>query len=257
MAKINPCFKKIFVFFNVLFAVFGLVIVVLGGLAHAAQYEVENKMMGVIVLYVIGGVTFLISALGAYGAHKENKYVLIAFFTIMCSGCVILFRIAIPMASSRLDILLMIQKQTDYLLPLERANPEAQQAVLVVQDGYKCCGLFNGYQDWGRNIPDSCNCGIDDLECVQSNPEARIFHLGGSSGYRKPCGPIVMEIWDKCFSVILGVIFGLAALALLGAVMSLAMIVRVSASAHTPPYSFSVIYEPPKYTQIENIKSVH
>ncbi|XP_053364235.1 tetraspanin-8-like [Clarias gariepinus] len=92
MAKISSCFKWTFVFFNSLFAIFGVLIIALG--LYTQQYAKEvplkkatdlerkvNFRTGVIALYVIGSFVFCFSVLGAYGAHKESKCELIVVST--------------------------------------------------------------------------------------------------------------------------------------------------------------------------------
>ncbi|KAK1790280.1 hypothetical protein P4O66_014192 [Electrophorus voltai] len=263
MPKINPCFKKTFVVFNVLFAVFGLVILAVAGLVHLFLEEFDEKWSVVLSLYVTGGVTFIIATLGAYGAHTENKGLLIAFFTLMCTGTVILFRVAVPVAILRSEMILTMKTEMNHLVPLDRTRPNVQYMLVMFQKTFQCCGFFNGYQDWGEEVPDSCDCVstyVHPDECQQMTSVSaykRIFQLSNKSRmvYKEPCGPVLMQYLNKIYSSILGVLFGLAALALLGTVMSLAMIIRVSATGHSPLPTFGVSYIPPKYSVLEkNIK---
>lgn len=246
MSKINLCFKRIFVFFNVLFAILGALILGLGLLAHIQLHEAGgNKLTGVIVLVVVGLVIFILSVLGAYGAQKENRKVLIAFFVIMCMGTIALFRMAVPIAISREQVISMIQKEFQKLGPLDQADPDIKNNMELLQPKAKCCGLFNGYQDWGNEVPASCNC-----EDTKHDPCQVYSSDENRSVYSQPCGPIIQEYLNTALNITLGAFIGFGVLSLLAAVMSLVMIIRITAPTVSPPAIFDLNYKPPKYSEL-------
>ncbi|KAL7883000.1 hypothetical protein SRHO_G00006580 [Serrasalmus rhombeus] len=258
MAKINPCFRRIFVFFNVLFAIFGAVALGLGLLVHLQLDEHEDKFSAVIVLVVFGAVTFVLAVLGAYGAQKENTNVLIAFFVFMCVGTIVLLRIAIVMAISRPELTSVIKQEFNKAVPLDEASGDIKTTMDYIQKQAKCCGLFNGYQDWGDRVPDSCDCGSDKTHQCQEmnsrNPYMQILGVQSKMVYSQPCGFMMMDYISLVFDVTLGLLFGFATLALLGGVMSLAMIICITAiprpkSISTPPI-FAISPHPPKYSEL-------
>ncbi|KAJ8398832.1 hypothetical protein AAFF_G00417400 [Aldrovandia affinis] len=227
MAKVNSCFKGVFIFFNVLFGIAGGVILALAILGHAFYHEAEEfntKMVGVVFMYVLGTVTLVIAFLGAYGAYKEKKWALIVFCSAMALGCCGLLRIAIPMMISRPQILLLVEEHF-HSVDLYRADPEFQSAAEVFQTELKCCGLFNGYQDWGSHIPNSCLCPsyyeeTDKCERVESSlleaQEPRYYldrSIDDKLVYKQPCFPIILKYLDKVFDTMLGIIFGFAVMA--------------------------------------------
>ncbi|XP_066526061.1 tetraspanin-8-like [Hoplias malabaricus] len=254
MASLNPCFKKTFVFFNILFAIFGLVILGLAIVGHLQPYDDQDshKFTGVIVLVIFGSVTFIVAVLGAYGAHKENKNVLIAFFVLMCAGSIILLRIAIPMAINRDEVMSVTRQELEKLPPLDHTSSDFKKTMDFVQEQIKCCGLFKGYQDWGSNVPDSCNCQSTEVdECQEITTYGYLGeYLKPRMVYTQPCGFIFMEYLDMIFAVTLGLLFGFAALAILGTVMSLAMILRITSPTVSPPAVFSLSPHPPKYSEL-------
>ncbi|KAI5094239.1 hypothetical protein C0J45_15963 [Silurus meridionalis] len=150
MAKINPCFKKIFITFNSLFAILGVVLFSLAMIGHRYTDQIPN-MYGVIALYVIGSVIFIFSCLGVFAAYKESKWALIV-----------------------------------------------------------------------------------------------------------PCVDVIIYYVEKLLSIFLGLMFGLAALAILGGMMSFGMIIRVSALDPSPSQfssqfpSLPLSYSPPKYSEVVN-----
>ncbi|XP_036432928.1 tetraspanin-8-like [Colossoma macropomum] len=258
MAKINPCFRRIFVFFNVLFAIFGAVVLGLGLLVHLQLDEHESKLSAVVVLVVFGAVTFILAVLGAYGAQKENKNVLIAFFVFMCVGTIALLRMAIVMAISRPEVTSVMKQELNKAVPLDAASEDVKNAMDYIQKQVKCCGLFNGYQDWGNQVPESCDCGSDEADQCQKmtprNTYLKIFEVRSRMVYSQPCGFMMLQYISLVFDVTLGVLFGFATLALLGGVMSLAMIICITAIPRpkciSSPPIFSVSPHPPKYSEL-------
>ncbi|KAF5907899.1 tetraspanin-8-like, partial [Clarias magur] len=199
MAKISPCFKGTFVFFNSLFAIFGIVIIVLGLLAQP-YVEEPNARTGVIGMYVIGSVIFCVAVLGAYGAHKESKCALIVFFIVMCLATAGMLRTAISLVIARPEMSSILSEhfKTDSSL-----TKDQEQALNPIQEHFHCCGLFNGYRDWRDEVPDSCNC-------VNPNAGDTCEMVSSRSVWSQPCGLILTEY---VMVITMAVFFSLAALA--------------------------------------------
>ncbi|KAF4079468.1 hypothetical protein AMELA_G00178410 [Ameiurus melas] len=255
MAKISPCFKKIFIFFNSIFAIFGIVVLLLAVIGH--QYVNEpNGLRGVIFLYVIGSVTFIIAVLGAYGAYKESKCALIVFFSVMCLATIGLLRTAVPLAGSRQELISAVREGFKTAVPFTK---DVENSLDSIQAHLQCCGI-NGYEDWNDRVPESCNCvsehgasGNCKKIILRKSYQYFLQDRGSESRtvWSQPCGPIIVKYLDKVLTAITGVLFGLATLAILGGLMSLAMIVRVSApEMETHLSSFPLSYQPPKYTEV-------
>ncbi|KAK2832551.1 hypothetical protein Q7C36_016013 [Tachysurus vachellii] len=255
MAKINSCFKKTFIFFNALFAIFGIII--FGVALFGRQYaEDANTMTGVIFLYVVGSGIFIISVLGVFGAYKESKCALIMFFVIMCLMTGGMLRVAIPIAVNRAELRSAVQ---EYLKSPSAMTKEIKHALISMQAHFKCCGLSNGYQDWQGEVPESCNCegsySPDMCKSVLTNVNKNLRYISESTSQRvwsKPCGPVFIEYLDKIFNISLAMFFTLAALAILGGLMSLMMIIKISnpSISQMPPMALS--YQPPKYSEVVN-----
>ncbi|KAI5617337.1 leukocyte surface antigen CD53 [Silurus asotus] len=153
MAKINPCFKKIFITFNALFAILGVVIFSLAIIGHRYTSQIPN-MYGVIALYVIGSIMFIFSCLGVFAAYKESKWALIVFFVLMCVTTIILLRVAVPTAISKPEFISTVKDEFRKMSLTKDMVP----AFDIIQSSFHCCGLSNGYRDWNGQIPESCNC---------------------------------------------------------------------------------------------------
>uniref|UniRef100_A0A3P9NG25 Uncharacterized protein n=1 Tax=Poecilia reticulata TaxID=8081 RepID=A0A3P9NG25_POERE len=221
MAQINSCLKRTFIGFNLFFAV---------------SWGIENRSYGLICLYIMGAVTMLLGLLGAYGAYKEHKISLIVFLVCMVIGSLVMIRSGIPTAVFR---------------------PQVKSLLLQLH----CCGLFS-YTDWNDDIPSSCDCSSDLEEesdtcklVLGMNRYPVSFLKQSKSIYSQPCFPILMHYVLLVADISLGVIFTLAALAVLGMILSSIMIHQLrypnrSTAVLNVPTIF--IPGPPKYQELQN-----
>ncbi|KAJ8381384.1 hypothetical protein SKAU_G00021620 [Synaphobranchus kaupii] len=272
MAKVNSCFKGVFAFFNILFGIAGAVLLALGILVHAFYHETEefnNMIMGVVFLYILGGITVFISFLGAYGAYKEKKWALIVFCAGMTLGCCGLLRIAILLMVSRPEVKSQVEEQLRSAIPLDEANQDLKRVAEIFQTQLKCCGIFNGYQDWGSHIPNSCLCPTqyqetDKCERVESsrleamkakNFLEQLISDSDNLVYKESCFPIILKHMDNYFDTTLGIIFGFATMALIGIIMSLMLICQIKGHRMAAPVIFSVNPSPPNYSKLYSTQS--
>lgn len=263
MGKLNPCLKRLFIFFNMLFAIVGGVLIGLAMLSQAYTSE-ESEMQGrtswLAVIYFVGGITMAVALFGAYGAYREKKIYLIVFLAAMCVGCLGLLRVAIPLAVVRPEFEERVEQQFKSLVPLDLATPEVRHMAESFQSTFQCCGLFS-YQDWRISVPDSCSCpeemqGEDTCQSVTYQLSYFASYGIEKDIYKQTCFPILMSFVSKIFEVSLGILFGFSTLSFLGAVMSTIMLLQLKRSGTARP---SVIFsiptfsaDPPKYTELYN-----
>ncbi|XP_013996510.2 CD63 antigen-like [Salmo salar] len=257
---------------------------------HGSTSEFENQSKGFVMLYVVGGITMVMSLLGAYGAHREKRIPLIMFLVaplvLGCSlstrfstssssfiVCFCLLCVALPTAMYRPEVKRIVEEKFREVLPLNEASPDVRQLTERIQLNLKCCGLFS-YTDWGNNVPDSCLCQgeEDQMEGTCLNIPYQLFlsefRMTGHQKliYKQTCFPIIEGYVAKALDILLGASFGFAALALLGAVMSAVLLAQLrsstvavpvvfSVSSHPSKFSFSS--HPPKYSELYNEPEKH
>lgn len=257
MAVVNGGFKGVFISLNVLFGIAGVLILGLGIFGHAFYHPsegLEHKMSGVLFLYLIGGPTLALSILGIYGACKEKKWALIVFFTGMVLGSIGLLLISIIVSVGMPMAIQSIEKVLYDSIPLDEARSDIQMMVNKLQPELKCCGAFNGYQDWGKHVPDSCLCSSNADRCEKMNgspltsPDV-FFDVSEKLVYKEPCAPIVIGYLQNVFNAILGICIGLAFLAFIGMVISMTMICQIR--RQSSPVTFRMDPSPP-YTVLHN-----
>ncbi|KAL2095786.1 hypothetical protein ACEWY4_007934 [Coilia grayii] len=240
MAKQSSVLGNIFGFFNVLFAIAGVAVIILAIILHVHVSNVQEfeNAGGVVVLYVIGFITLGISFLGAYGAFRQVRWMLVVFLVLMCFGCLILIRIAVVLAIFQQKVNPTIEEELRKLPPLDNTSEDFQQIVNRFQENMQCCGVFNGYKDWERHVPLSCDCPSEDNRgamdvCValpQNTYMSFVFQPERSRRmvYSQACGPLFLNLVMNGYNGLMGFFFGLTTLTVLGIVLSSCLIAQIN-----------------------------
>ncbi|XP_044042749.1 uncharacterized protein LOC122871558 isoform X2 [Siniperca chuatsi] len=204
MGKINGCLKCLFIFFNVLFAIIGCLLIY--GAVRASTYNQQLSVTGgpavgwswVFAIGVLG-----ISCLGIYAGCSEKGLALK------------ILKESLHSASS--EVAKIYVENDDMRTMLE----DLQQSV-------QCCGVVSA-KDWGDVIPNSCQCSshaeyrVFGSECM-SRPQGT---QGPDQIYKQTCGDFIFSLADFVFKIFMGFLFGFAVTALLGLLVSLLMIHQV------------------------------
>ncbi|XP_029975021.1 CD63 antigen [Salarias fasciatus] len=170
------CVKYLVFFFNLIFWLCGLALIVVGILV---QVSLHNSLMmkdasasgGPIILIAIGVVIFFIAFFGCCGAWKEN-YCMVTTFAVLLS-LIILAEIAAVITGyvfrNKLSAIVH-DSLTDMIDNYNNSTEEFRDSVDKLQEDLHCCGV-NSSADWrdfspdGNSVPDSCclnvstNCG--------------------------------------------------------------------------------------------------
>uniref|UniRef100_UPI0037E7C248 CD63 antigen-like n=1 Tax=Semicossyphus pulcher TaxID=241346 RepID=UPI0037E7C248 len=231
MGKINGCLKCLFIFFNVLFAIIGCLLIF--GAVKASAYNHQLSAVGspslawvwVFAIGVLG-----ISCLGIYAGCSEKDIVLKIFAGFMGLGMIIMMIFGIVVVVTRNKV-----KQGFDSASAEVAKPYMENEDLrVLLDGIqlngKCCGVVRA-SDWGDKIPNSCECnsqygsfgGFGNAEC-KAKPQGSI---GPDQIYKQSCSQWIFGWINLAFQIAMGFFFGFAVTALLGLLVSLLMIHQV------------------------------
>ncbi|XP_054859277.1 CD63 antigen [Eublepharis macularius] len=216
------CVKFLVFFFNFIFWLCGIALIVLGILV---QIELNNTLQitsvsasgAPIVILIVGVVVFFIAFFGCCGAWKEN-YCMVTTFAILLT---VIFLVEIAAAIAGYIFKNQIKDALDVEIRKEMAqyntSKEFREALDKLQRGYSCCGATN-FTDWfevpgfsPRSVPESC-CKRNTTDCTKDPTPANVFKDGCVSQ---------MEGWMKKHVVIVaGVALGIAFFELLGIIFA-------------------------------------
>ncbi|KAM9771912.1 tetraspanin-8-like [Syngnathus typhle] len=258
MTQVNSCVKLSLIVSNFFFAIVGCVIIAFALVLQLAtrfnDISPEGRDTGLILLYVVGTITLLIAALGAYGALRQSRAALIAFLVCMVIGTLMMMRVGIPLAAVRPEMQGMMTANARRLLPLDEADPKTRQIVDGVQEMFQCCGVF-GVDDWRLDIPDSCLCD----EAARAHGICRDVDYSlmlqmKKSVFRQPCFPLVATYVFLTLDVAIGVVFALALLALLGLTLSSVLLHQLRKGGRPAVMLVPAIFQPglPKYQELKS-----
>ncbi|XP_056133106.1 tetraspanin-8-like [Lampris incognitus] len=222
MSRINGCLKCLSIFFNVVFGIVGVLLII--GAVKASGYSHELAItgspgLGWYWLFAIG--IILVSCLGIFAACSEKEIVLKVFAGIMVAGLLIMLIFGIIIASYRNKMKNAFDSTSAEMVHAFMADEGFREFLDEFQQKMECCGV-EGAKDWETEIRPSCECSSYS-GCV-AKPQGM---AGPDKVYKQSCKDILFSILDIAFKVGMGMFFGFAITALLGLLVSLLMIHQV------------------------------
>uniref|UniRef100_A0A4W5MXW6 Tetraspanin n=1 Tax=Hucho hucho TaxID=62062 RepID=A0A4W5MXW6_9TELE len=271
MGRINIWVKRAFIFVCVLIGIIStlLLAITLFGHGHFHQSEEIDKMLpGITVLYVLGAATLALSIFGFYGARKEKKWAVVLFSVGMSLASLYLFVSCVKGYQTKPKMEELTRKEDLAMMPLSGANQIDIEKMYNFQTNLKCCGLVQGYQDWGTDIPISCLCSDEDstdFKCVARGNNTRfVIHYPNSDTsedddhkglmdehmlvYEEPCLPILISFMGYAISLMIGILVALKTLWDIGVALAITILCQMRRKVNVPPVIFTS--QPPQYREL-------
>ncbi|XP_056158199.1 CD63 antigen [Lampris incognitus] len=218
------CVKFLLFFFNFIFWVCGLALIILGILVQVAVHNTfmihdASASVAPLVVIGVGVVIFFIAFFGCCGAWKENYCMVTTFSVLLLLIIIVEIGAAIAGYIFRGKISDVVQDTlTEMITNYNNSTDEFRATVDKMQKDLKCCG-FNGSSDWkifsssGNSVPDSCcvnvtkNCGVGTMT------DAGKVHQEG-------CRDAVEEVLQKNIQWVIVAVLVIAFLQIMGIVFS-------------------------------------
>jgi len=191
------CAKWCLIIFNILFCLIGIALVAVGIYAYITLRDYLNILgdssinAPAIVLIVFGVITFIIAALGCFGACKESPCLLFTFAVIIAMLLIAEIGAGIAAFVFRGEVEGFFDGKKDELLMQYKEGDDSAitDSWDKVHEQLECCG-YNGPTDWADSnlapeqapkVPDSCKeytqgCKDALIETVKDN----IYIVGGA-----------------------------------------------------------------------------
>ncbi|XP_075218180.1 tetraspanin 47F [Lycorma delicatula] len=157
--------KYLLFFFNLIFAVSGIVIIVVGAAAllDVGEYShfLESKVLAPpIILVITGVIVFLIAFLGCCGAIKESYWMLIAFAVLLLVIFIVEMAVGIAASVTKDEFSNAMRTSLKKSMSNYTINDLDRKAWDTVQRKLQCCGVDNP-KGWitifpNNNVPGSC-----------------------------------------------------------------------------------------------------
>ncbi|XP_068197566.1 CD63 antigen-like [Antennarius striatus] len=174
------CLKYLMSFFNLLFWICGLVLIVVGVMIQMFMHktiQIDDALGSAypILVVAVGVAIFLIAFLGCCGAWKESYCIVAMFAVLLTLISITQFGAVISGYIFRNKVSTLIRDSMEETLShYENSTEEFKLIVDLTQQNLKCCGV-NSSVDWGEflpeedTVPDSCciketvGCGIGNM----------------------------------------------------------------------------------------------
>ncbi|XP_046679689.1 CD63 antigen-like [Homalodisca vitripennis] len=162
--------------FNLIFALSGLAIILVGALVltEVGSYShfLENKVLAPpIVLIIAGSIVFFIAFLGCCGAIKENYYMLIGFAVLLLVIFVIELAVGIAASVAKEEFASAMRSTLKRSMGNYTHSQTEQSAWDSMQRKLRCCGV-EGPQGWNEVFADGSVPGSCCVANVQNDPNA-------------------------------------------------------------------------------------
>ncbi|XP_051912184.1 tetraspanin-8-like [Hippocampus zosterae] len=181
----------------------------------------------VVILYILEITCLLLSVLGVFGACTGRRW------------CLILFAAGMAAASQTIIVKTALSYQDIYetgvareeskllsMMPLSATSKVNRTLLHSIQAHFKCCGLIEGYKDWGTAIPASCHCQSPG-KCIRLRGSATLGAPKNQYVYQEACLPIYVSALKRAFSLAMGIKFGSGVFWAVLLVMSLKLMVQM------------------------------
>ncbi|KAG6442152.1 hypothetical protein O3G_MSEX002187 [Manduca sexta] len=222
------CVKYLLFCFNLLFAITGLIILIVGIKAQINSWPYidltdENfYTSGPVVLIIVGIIVFIVAFFGCCGAVKENHCMIVTTYCAQFSVFLLIIFIAemavgIAGYMKHSDLEASIVRHLNETIDQYPTNKEVAKTFDIVQTDLECCGI-KGPEDWAAHnltIPSTCCTGIEinnsmAAQCTSSSPG---FHSEG-------CLDKLVTHFKDIAMVLGGVGLGIALVQLLGVIFA-------------------------------------
>jgi len=200
-SEVSCCLKYVIFGFNVIFWLTGLGITAVGIWAWTEKDTFSNlsRLTNValdpaFILIVAGAITFIIGFTGCVGALRENTCLLAAYAVFLA------ILLLLEMTAGILGFIFKdwIKQQAtggfQAFIVHYRDDPDQQNLIDWIQEGWlQCCGI-EGPKDWDRNIYFNCSsaevgsreaCGVP-FSCCKPQPNEIIKNKQCGYDVRKP-----------------------------------------------------------------------
>ncbi|XP_061618309.1 tetraspanin-8-like isoform X1 [Phyllopteryx taeniolatus] len=183
--------------------------------------------VSVVILYILEIACLLLSVLGVFGACTGRRW------------CLILFAAGMAAASQTIIVKTALSYQDIYetgvareeskllsMMPLSATSKVNRTLLHSIQAHFKCCGLVEGYKDWGTAIPASCHCHSPG-KCIRLRGSATLGAPKNQYVYQEACLQIYVSALKRAFSLAMGIKFGSGVFWAVLLVMSLKLMVQM------------------------------
>ncbi|XP_030006707.1 tetraspanin-8-like [Sphaeramia orbicularis] len=181
----------------------------------------------VVILYILEIGCLLLSVIGVFGACRGKRWCLMLFAAGMAAASqTIIVKTALSYQEVYEKGVVREESKLLSMMPLSGTSKGNRTLLYSIQAHFKCCGLIDGYKDWGSTIPASCNCQYPG-KCIRLRGSATLGAPKNQYVYQEPCLPIYVSALKRGFSLAMAIQFGSGVFWVILLVMSIKLTVQI------------------------------
>uniref|UniRef100_A0A4W6D6H2 Tetraspanin n=1 Tax=Lates calcarifer TaxID=8187 RepID=A0A4W6D6H2_LATCA len=162
MGKVNVCLKRSYITVASLIGIISTLLLAITlfshGYLHGQEEFSPQTVTGLRGMYGLSLVPLFLTIIGLFGACKMKKWALILFTVGMILISLYMFVSESIALAMRPQVTRLLRRQYLEVGPLANASETFTSRLSEAQMDLQCCGLDQGYMDWGYNIPETCLC---------------------------------------------------------------------------------------------------
>ncbi|XP_078098703.1 tetraspanin-8-like [Sander vitreus] len=164
--------------------------------------------VSVVIMYLVEIGCLLLSVIGVVGACTGKRWCLILYATGMAAASqTIIVRTALSYQDVYEKRVVREESKLLSMMPLTGTSKANRTLLYSIQKEFECCGLIEGYKDWGASIPASCNCQYPG-KCIRLRGSATLGAPKNQYVYQEPCLHVYVSELKLAFSLTMAVQFG-------------------------------------------------
>ncbi|CAH2217334.1 jg5644 [Pararge aegeria aegeria] len=177
------CVKYLLFSFNLLFAITGLIILIVGAKSEINAHPYVDLTdesfytSAPVILIIVGLIVFVVAFFGCCGAVKENHCMIVTFSAFLLIIFIAELAIGIAGYMKHKDLETSLMRSLNDSIKHYSNDTSIQHNFDIIQTDLQCCGI-NGPADWKNNslpIPSTCCAGQELVEntpvtCTETSP---------------------------------------------------------------------------------------
>ncbi|KAK2858918.1 hypothetical protein Q5P01_003538 [Channa striata] len=247
MGKVNVWLKRSYIILTVLIGTISALLLAFTLFSHGYMHEdeeIERVLGSLQIMYGISIGTMALAIIGVFGACKEKKWALIVFAVGMILGSLFMLLLEILALIARPMIAADGKHHYLDLLPLSNASENSVTHLNQIEMNFECCGLDQGYLDWGYDIPESCVCNEESKHpCVAAPRNSSLFKQRSSDMpimiYEEPCLQYITAHIYFVINNMIGIMLGITLLLILSVVTCVLILCQLNRKLTTPTMVYS------------------
>ncbi|XP_042359997.1 tetraspanin-8-like [Plectropomus leopardus] len=256
MGKANVCLKRSYITVTSLILIVCALLLAVTLFSHGyihGNEKLDVPLTNLSGTYIFSIITLTATIFGLYGACKEKKWALIVFAVIMILSSLAIVANIIMDLAMRPKMLKTVKMQFRNMLSPRNATDGFADTFKDIEMKFQCCGVDQGYHDWGYNISESCVCTDETTNpCVEAPRNSSLYEHRVNDQpimiYEEACFPYMIADLLKILDIVRAVNVLVALVWISSVVLCITILCQLGRKKDSPAVVYSQEAKAGNYT---------